>query len=108
MYNFRSINVCIYVFLGLLRLKPYYPHLDKEVKKKEAKQKECEEESGPSTAKQITVKFSKGENDKWKKQQELSYKNIMKKYDEESWIQCDWQPEKSELSEVSLWQFISL
>ncbi|KAK4874932.1 hypothetical protein RN001_014292 [Aquatica leii] len=86
---------------GLLRLKPYYPYLDREIKKKDAKQKVVIEEPGPSTsAKQVTVKFSQGDGDKWKKLQENSYKLIMERQAEEPWIECDWQPEKSELSEL--------
>ncbi|KAF5282469.1 hypothetical protein FQR65_LT14277 [Abscondita terminalis] len=87
---------------GLLRLKPYYPHLDREIKKKsDSKQKAAVEEPGPSSsAQQVTVKFSQGDSDKWKKLQENSYKSIMERQAEEPWIECDWQPEKSELSEL--------
>ncbi|KAF5282470.1 hypothetical protein FQR65_LT14278 [Abscondita terminalis] len=87
---------------GLLRLKPYYPHLDREIKKKsDGKQKAAIEEPGPSSsAQQVTVKFSQGDSDKWKKLQENSYKSIMERQAEEPWIECDWQPEKSELSEL--------
>ncbi|KAK5640739.1 hypothetical protein RI129_009286 [Pyrocoelia pectoralis] len=88
---------------GLLRLKPYYPHLDREAKKKvEAKVKE---EPVPSTStsepKQVTVKFSQGgDNEKWKKLQENSYKAMMQRQAEEEWIRCDWKPQKSELSDL--------
>lgn len=77
--------------------------MDRESKKKqETKQKEHnEDEAGPSKAQQVTVKFSsRNDNDNWKKSQATSYKKIMEKNAEESWIECDWHPEKSELSEV--------
>ncbi|KAF5284395.1 hypothetical protein FQA39_LY17070 [Lamprigera yunnana] len=87
---------------GLLRLKPYYPHLDQEIKKKnDSKQKSVNiDEPSTSSAKQVTVKFSQGDSDKWKKSRENSYKYILEKQAEEPWIECEWQPEKSELSEL--------
>lgn len=86
---------------GLLRLKPYYPHLDREAKKKvDTKQKE-EPSPSTSTAKQVTVKFSQGgDAEKWKKLNENSYKAIMQRQAEEKWIECDWKPQKSELSNL--------
>lgn len=78
--------------LGFVQMKPNFSHMDKISKRKRdtnaANDSEEEEESGPSNAEQVTVKFSQNQN---KTPHVLSYKKLQEKSAEESWVECQWQ-----------------
>lgn len=60
-----------------------------------------EEEAGPSTAQQVTVKF-KQNDERWKKARENSFKSIQAKSAEEPWTECTWYEKDSTVSSVSI------
>lgn len=71
----------------------------KRKKEEDANIESDEEQPGPSTAKQVTVKFKS--DDKWKERNENSYKALKAKSEEEAWIECTWHNKESTESGVS-------
>lgn len=60
-----------------------------------------EEQAGPSSAQQVTVRF-KNTDDRWKKDQATSYKALLAKRAEEPWTEYSWHNKDSTFSEVSV------
>lgn len=58
-----------------------------------------EQQAGPSSAEQVTVKF-RNNDDRWKKTQVTSYKSLLAKRAEESWTEYSWHDKDSTFSEV--------
>lgn len=59
-----------------------------------------EEQPGPSSAQQVTVKF-KSHDERWKKS-EKSYKVLQDRSAEEPWTECRWHDEDSTFSSVRI------
>lgn len=77
--------------------------MEKGLKKKIESNTTCEldeEQAGPSTAQQVTVKF-KSTDDKWKERYQNSYKSLLAKSAEEPWTECSWYKSDSTECEVS-------
>lgn len=72
----------------------------KRKKQMETNAESDEEEAGPSTAKQVTVKFKS--DDKWKERNEKSYKALKAKSEEEPWTECTWHTQEMTESGVSI------
>lgn len=94
-------------------MRPDFAYLDKSSKRKKetaaADAESDEEEAGPSSARQVTVKFKQPENNERKKKAiENSFKTLQKKSEEEAWIPYTWHNENSTFSEVSSGYSISL
>lgn len=92
--------------LGFLRMKPHFPHLDRDNKRKRdsAKQEDgSDEDELPATkAQQVTVRFANrgGDSERWAKAKEASFRTLMAMDAQEPWVECDWHGKSSELSDV--------
>lgn len=60
-----------------------------------------DEQAGPSSAQQVTVKV-KNSDDRWKKNHVVNYKTLQAKRSEESWNEYSWHDKESTSSEVSV------
>lgn len=90
-------------FVGILQLRPNFSYIDKTAKRKREAELSVEsgdEEAGPSTAEQVTVKFKKPTGDLQKA--ETSFKKLRKMNEQEAWIPCEYHPENSTVSAVSM------
>lgn len=58
-----------------------------------------EEQAGPSSAQQVTVKF-KSTDERWKKNPITNYRSLLARRAEESWIEYSWHDKDSTFSEV--------
>lgn len=59
-----------------------------------------EEQAGPSSAQQVTVRF-KNTDERWKKDPVTSYKALLARRAEEPWTEYSWHDKNSTFSEVS-------
>lgn len=89
----------------MVQMRPNFTFMNNKLKRKRETEhsnvsSEDEEEAGPSTAQQVTVKFKQSENERWKKATVNSYKTLQRKSQEEAWVPCKWHTEDSATSEV--------
>ncbi|XP_050301715.1 DNA-directed RNA polymerase III subunit RPC5 [Anthonomus grandis grandis] len=94
----------------IFQLRPHFPYLDKGLKKKKDVLNNLdsdEEEAGPSTAQQVTVKFKQMDDPEKKSSHELSYHALQAKKNQEPWITCTWHEENSTASNVEKLKLIS-
>lgn len=81
-------------------MRPNYSYLNRTSKRKretDTTPESDEEESGPSIAEQVTVKFKKPTNNL----QSADNSKFKKRCDPENWQPCDFYPEHSTVSAVS-------
>ncbi|KAG5878014.1 hypothetical protein JTB14_025469 [Gonioctena quinquepunctata] len=105
-YNGKEIHVTS--LKGIFQFRPSFPYMDKGLKNKkgtEINNDSDEEQAGPSTAQQVTVKF-KSNDERWKKK-EASYNSLKNKSAEEPWIECSWHDRNSTLSSVERLKLIA-
>lgn len=98
------VPVYTHSFLGVFQFRPAFPYMEKGLKrKKDAGDQEepVEEQAGPSSAQQVTVKF-KNTDDRWKKHEIRTYKALLAKRAEEAWNDYSWYDKSSTCSEVCL------
>ncbi|CAH0563680.1 unnamed protein product [Brassicogethes aeneus] len=105
-YNGKEIHLT--TLKGIYQFRPVFPYLENGLKKKRQAEGEesDEEEAGPSTAQQVTVKFMQND-EKWKKQLDNNYKALMAKRAEEPWSECIWHDKNSTISNVERLKLIS-
>lgn len=99
-FNGREIH--LNPLKGVFQLRAKFPYLEKGLKRRievDSSDSPDEEEAGPSSAQQVTVRF-KQTDDRWKKTQEASFKSLQAKSAEETWTECDWYDRDSSLSNV--------
>lgn len=89
----------------MVQMRPDFSYMDSTLKRKRETEQsnvpsEDEEEAGPSTAQQVTVKFKQAESERWKKATANSFKTLQRKSQEEAWVTCKWHTEHSATSEV--------
>lgn len=88
--------------LGIFQFRPSFPYMEKGLKRKNESgdpDEPDEEQPGPSSAEQVTVKF-KDTDDRWKKSQATSYKTLQARRAGESWKEYTWYDKESAFSEV--------
>ncbi|KAJ8979411.1 hypothetical protein NQ317_015843 [Molorchus minor] len=106
-YNGKEIHLT--PLKGIYQFRPSFPYMEKGLKRKkdgENNQESDEEQAGPSTAQQVTVKF-KQNDEKWKHLKDSSYKALQAKSEEESWTECTWYERDTPLSNVERLKLIS-
>lgn len=89
--------------LDIYQFRPVFPYLENGLKKRreaEGNHESDDEEAGPSSAQQVTVKFVQND-EKWKKSLDNNYKALMAKRAEEPWNECIWHEKDSTVSNVS-------
>lgn len=92
-------------FLGIIQMRPNLSYINKTTKRKketDVSHASDDEEAGPSTVEQVTVKFRKPTND-GQTTESTSYKSLQRKYEQENWELCDFYPESSTFTEVRLY-----
>lgn len=88
--------------LGIFQLRPTFHYMEKGSKRKkesEEKAENDEEQAGPSSAQQVTVRF-KSTDDRWKKNSTMNYKSLLAKSAEEPWKEYSWHDHYSTFSGV--------
>lgn len=105
--NLKTNNIHLLWFIpGILQFRPDFTYLDKSSKRKKetaaAEAASDDEEAGPSSVRQVTVKFKQLENNERKKKAiETSFKTLQKKSEAEAWTPYTWHTQDSTFSEVS-------
>ncbi|CAH1109394.1 unnamed protein product [Psylliodes chrysocephalus] len=105
LYNGKEIHLT--ALTGVFQFRPSFPYMEKSLKrKKDVDNDESDEEQpGPSSAQQVTVKF-KSHDERWKKS-EKSYKVLQDRSAEEPWTECRWHDEDSTFSSVEKLKLIA-
>ncbi|XP_030749285.1 DNA-directed RNA polymerase III subunit RPC5-like [Sitophilus oryzae] len=107
-YNGREVHITS--ITDVYQLRPYFPYLDKGLKRKKDilnNAESDEEEAGPSTAKQVTVKYKQAEDPDQKKVRDANYQLLQAKREQETWTECNWYDEGSTVSDVEKLKLIS-
>lgn len=87
----------------MLQLRSCLSYINKTAKRKretENSQESDDEEAGPSTAEQVTVKFKKTATDL--QHTENSFRGLQRKIEQENWEPCVFYPKGSTFSAVSI------
>ncbi|CAG9857067.1 unnamed protein product [Phyllotreta striolata] len=105
-YNGKEIHLTS--LKGVFQFRPSFPYMEKSLKRKKENDSEelDEEEAGPSTAQQVTVKF-KSNDERWKKGDAKSFKALQARSAEEPWVECKWHNEDSTFSSIEKLKLIS-
>ncbi|XP_050511536.1 DNA-directed RNA polymerase III subunit RPC5 [Diabrotica virgifera virgifera] len=105
-YNGKEVHLTS--LSGVFQFRPVFPYMEKGLKrKKETDGNESDEEQpGPSSAQQVTVKF-KSSDERWKKLDETSYHALQSKKAEEPWTECEWHEADSTFSCVERLKLMS-
>lgn len=85
---------------NILQLRPTFSYFDKEDKRTKAEEKAANDEEDEEELQQVTVKFSRADNERIKKAREKTYDYQMKKSAEEPWCETFWHPRTSPTSEL--------
>lgn len=105
--TFNGKEIHLTTLKGIFQFRPVFPYLEKSLKRrKDTDNNESDEEQpGPSSAQQVTVKF-KGD-DRWNKLDETSYKALQARSAKEPWTECEWHDVNSPLSNVESLKLIA-
>ncbi|KAJ8929805.1 hypothetical protein NQ314_017402 [Rhamnusium bicolor] len=106
-YNGSEIHLT--ALKSIFQFRPNFPYMEKGLKRKKQAETEDdsdEEQAGPSSAQQVTVKF-KQNDDRWKKSRETSYKSLQAKSENEPWTECTWYESDTTLSNLERMRLIS-
>lgn len=85
---------------SVLQLRPNFSYFDKEDKRTKAEQKAANDEMDDEEVQQVTVKFSRNDNDRVKKAREKTYDYFIKKSAEEPWCETLWCSKDSTTAEL--------
>ena len=84
---------------NILQMRPAFSYFDKEDKRTKAEEKIANEEEDDEELQQVTVKFSRADNDRIKKAREKTYDYQLKKSAEEPWCETFWHARTSPTTE---------
>lgn len=85
---------------NILQLRPTFSYFDKEDKRTKQEEKAANDEEEEEELQQVTVKFSRADNERIKKAREKTYDYQMRKSAEEPWCEAFWHPRTSPTSEL--------
>lgn len=97
---FQDGEVHLSTLKSVLQLRPNFSYFDKQDKRTKAEQKAANEEVDDEEIQQVTVKFSRTDNDRLKKAREKTYDYFLKKSADEPWCETMWHARTSPTAEL--------